>query len=186
MLLQPVPRSESKPRRLLPRAGRSAGRAGRKDDAFRLIEGWVQRAPTCPDGKIAADAKIELARLNDEFGNRQVAQEQLIEALAADPNNSRALTALGKIREEAGDKAQALANYRRSLAEDDRQPEVAMRVTALQGGPVQGVPAPAGSPPTVEQGTRMADRSPAPPAKMIANGAMPGSVGVYRPSLPVQ
>jgi len=138
---------------------------GRKDDAFRLIEGWVQRAPTCPDGKIAADAKIELARLNDEFGNRQVAQEQLIEALAADPNNSRALTALGKIREEAGDKAQALANYRRSLAEDDRQPEVAMRVTALQGGPVQGVPAPAGSPPTVEQGTRMADRSPAPPAK---------------------
>ena len=102
---------------------------GRKDDAFRLVEGWVQRQPT------SADAKIELARLNDEFGNRQAAKEQLIEALAADPDNPRALTALGKIREEAGDKAQALANYQRSLAEDDRQPEVASRVTALQGGP---------------------------------------------------
>ena len=125
---------------------------GRKDAAFRLVEGWVQAQPTL------ADARIELARLNDEFGNRPAAQEQLIEALASDPSNPRALTALGKIREEAGDKAQALANYQRSLAEDDRQPEVAMRVTALQGGPASTA-----SPPTIDMGTRMADRSAAPP-----------------------
>jgi len=37
--------------------------------------------------------------------------------VAADPNNHKALAALGKLREEAGNLPQALANYRRSLAE---------------------------------------------------------------------
>ena len=55
---------------------------GRNDDAFRLLEGWVQRQPN------SADAKIELARMNEEFGNRQVAKERLIEALAAQPRQS--------------------------------------------------------------------------------------------------
>jgi tetratricopeptide (TPR) repeat protein len=135
---------------------------GRKDDAFRLVEGWVQRTPTLPDGRNAAEAKIELARLNDEFGNHKAAEEQLVEALAADPNNTRALAALGKVREDAGDKAQALANYQRSLMQDSRQPEVASRITALQGGPA--APAAPTSPPAVEMGTRMADRN-SPPAK---------------------
>jgi tetratricopeptide (TPR) repeat protein len=101
---------------------------GRKEEAFRLIEGWVQRQPA------SADAKIELARLNDEFGNRQVAKEHLIEALAVQPDNPRALTALGKIREDAGDNAQALANYQRSLWYDNRQTQVAARAAALQSG----------------------------------------------------
>ncbi len=120
---------------------------GRKDDAFRLVEGWVQREPS------AADPKIELARLNEEFGNRQVAKDHLIEALAAQPNNTRALTALGKIREDAGDRVQALANYQRSLSYDTRQPYVASRLTALQGTSASSVAAPAG-----ETGTRIADR----------------------------
>jgi tetratricopeptide (TPR) repeat protein len=123
---------------------------GRNDEAFRLIEGWVQRQPR------SADAKIELARLNDEFGNRQAAKEQLIEALAVQPDNPRALTALGKIREEAGDKAQAVANYQRSLWQDNRQPQVAARLTALQGGAAGG-PAAVGEP-----GARVVDRGPAP------------------------
>ena len=56
---------------------------GRNEEAFRLIEGWVQRQPG------SADAKIELARLNDEFGNREAAKEHLIEALAVEPDNPR-------------------------------------------------------------------------------------------------
>ena len=80
---------------------------GRKEAAFRLIGGWVERSPD------VADAKIELARLNEEFGNRQAAKEQLIEALAIQPDNPRALTALGKIREDSGETGQALANYQR-------------------------------------------------------------------------
>jgi tetratricopeptide (TPR) repeat protein len=111
---------------------------GRNDDAFRLLEGWVQRQPN------SADAKIELARLNDEFGNRQVAKEHLIEALAAQPDNSRALAALGKIREDAGETAQALANYQRSLNQDNRQPQVVARVAALQTSATSTTTAPAG------------------------------------------
>ena len=122
---------------------------GRCDAAFRLIEGWGQRQPN------SADAKIELARLNEELGNRQVAKEHLIEALAVQPDNPRALTALGKIREDTGEKSQALANYQRSLSYDSRQPHVASRLTALQTGTTTI----AAAPPTVEQGTRMADRT---------------------------
>jgi tetratricopeptide (TPR) repeat protein len=132
---------------------------GRNDEAFRLLDGWVQRQPG------VADAKIELARLYDEFGNRQAAKEHLIEALTIAPDNPRALTALGKLREDAGDKVQALANYQRSLQYDNRQPQVASRLSALQGG-VPGTATNAATasvaPPVVEPGTRMATRDPGP------------------------
>ena len=124
---------------------------GRTEEALRLIEGWVQRQPT------SADAKIELARLNDEFGNRQAAKEHLIEALTVQPDNPRALTALGKIREDAGDTAQALANYQRSLWYDNRQSQVAARLTALQSG-VQNAASPSAS----DGSTRVVGRDPAP------------------------
>ena len=124
---------------------------GRTEEAFRLIEGWVQRQPG------VADAKIELARLNDEFGNRQAAKEHLIEALAIQPDNPRALTALGKIREDAGDAGQALANYQRSLLQDNHQPQVASRVSALQTTSVVPVSSPGGTAPT-----RMADTNATP------------------------
>jgi tetratricopeptide (TPR) repeat protein len=130
---------------------------GRSEESFRLVEGWVQRQPCL------AEAKIELARLNDEFGNRQAATEQLLAAIEVQPDNARALSALGKIREDAGDKAQALANYQRSLSQDNRQPQVVARVTALQGVPAAAGAAGTPSAPTVEMGTRMADRTPPPP-----------------------
>ncbi|NLF08962.1 MAG: hypothetical protein GX594_13425, partial [Pirellulaceae bacterium] len=60
--------------------------------------------------------------------------------------------ALGKIREEAGNTAQALANYQRSLELDNRQEYVASRVAALQGGA-------SALGPSVELGTRIAERS---------------------------
>jgi len=136
----------------------------RKDAAFRLVQGWVDREPT------SADAKVELARLYDESGNRQAAQNYLVEAIEAQPDNARALTALAKIRDDAGDKVQALANYQRSLGRDSRQPHVASRITALQGGvtaPTSGGSSGAGAggglaPPSVEMGSRMADRAPSP------------------------
>jgi tetratricopeptide (TPR) repeat protein len=125
---------------------------GRNDDAFRLIEGWVQRQPG------SGEAKIELARLNEEFGNRQAARDYLIEALAVQPNNARALAALGKIREDAGDTAQALANYQRSLENNSRQTLLASRVAALETGVATGGAVAGTVPPSVEMGTRMADR----------------------------
>jgi tetratricopeptide (TPR) repeat protein len=119
---------------------------GRKDEAFQLLQRWADCQPKM------ADPKVELARLHDEFGNRQMARDCLIEAVEAQPDNARALTALGKIREDAGDKTQALENYQRSLASDYRQPQVVARVAALQNTGAGASPVP------VEPGARMADR----------------------------
>ena len=96
-------------------------------DAVRLLENWADRQPAL------ADPKIELARLNEECGNRAAAKDQLVEALKVDPNNPRALAALGKIREDMGETSQALANYQRSLWHDPAQPGVASRIVALHG-----------------------------------------------------
>jgi len=126
---------------------------GRKEEAFKLVQGWADRQP------MLADPKVELARLYEEFGDRRTAENCLVEAIEAQPDNARALTALGKIREDAGDKAQALANYKRSLESNNDQPQVASRVSALQIGTgtnvINGVPTP-----EVELGTLMADRDP--------------------------
>ena len=121
---------------------------GRSEDAFRLVEGWVDARPD------AADAKIELARLYDEFGDQATAKERLTEALAVDPNNARARAALGKIQEEMGAHAQALKNYQASLRLDHFQPQVAARVASLQSS---------SSPPGVsitlpDSATRMAEK----------------------------
>ncbi len=89
------------------------------DQAKELLTLWGQRAPNLPG------PKIELARLLEEQGDKLAAQQQLIEAVSIDPHNARALAALGKVREESGDPAQALANYQRSLQINRYQPHVA-------------------------------------------------------------
>ncbi|MBN2579337.1 MAG: tetratricopeptide repeat protein [Pirellulales bacterium] len=130
---------------------------GRKAEAFRLLEGWVAQQPA------SGDAKVELARLCEEFGDRKTAEERLVEALAAQPDNPRALAALGKIREESGDYAQALVNYQRSLNYDNRQPQLASRISSLQttlGITPASTIAP--TPPSISNGTLMAAPSTTP------------------------
>jgi tetratricopeptide (TPR) repeat protein len=121
---------------------------GRTAEAFRLLEGWEAKQPGL------ADPKVELARLHEEYGDRKAAEGRLVEALAAQPDNARALAALGKIREESGDYAQALINYQRSLSIDNRQPLLASRVSALQTKLGFAPAAPA--PPSVSNGALMA------------------------------
>lgn len=118
----------------------------RSQEAFRLLEGWADRNP------IGAAPKIELARLFQEFGDREAAKEHLIDALVVEPDNARALAALGKLREDMGDYAQALAVYQRSLWQDRFQPEVAARVASLQSA-LQPHPA------TAPSGTRTVNTS---------------------------
>jgi tetratricopeptide (TPR) repeat protein len=101
---------------------------GRAQDAFNLLEQWSANSPANPE------PRIELARLYEEFGDKETAKNRLIDAVALAPQNSRALAALGKLREESGDPVQALANYQRSLAYNKNQPFVAARVAALQAG----------------------------------------------------
>jgi tetratricopeptide (TPR) repeat protein len=100
---------------------------GHPDQAQQLLTLWSQRSPSLPG------PRIELARISEEQGDKAAAQRELIEAVTIDPHNARALTALGKLREESGDTKQALTNYQRSLTFNRNQPEVAARVAALQG-----------------------------------------------------
>ena len=99
---------------------------------------WITRSP-----QLAAP-RIELARLLEESNRSQEATTRLVEALSIDPNNSRALTALGRLRERDGNMAQALANYSRSLSINRFQPEIEARVAALQaaGNTPSIIPAP--------------------------------------------
>jgi tetratricopeptide (TPR) repeat protein len=99
---------------------------GRSEQAFRLLEGWASSNPT------SVDAKVELARLSQEFGNTTAAREHLLEALAINPRDPRALTALGQIHESSGNTTQAIAAYQRSLSNNSMQPDVQARVAALQ------------------------------------------------------
>lgn len=121
----------------------------RTEEAFRSIQSWADQQPTL------ADPKIELARLYDEFGNRGAAKERLIEAVTVDPNNARQWAALGKLREETGEYAQALSNYQRSLQLDASQPQVTARLAALQSAtsprntPATTTPAPSSATPSV-------------------------------------
>lgn len=107
----------------------------RSEKAFRLLEHWAERNPTSPE------PKIELARLSTEFGDRQAAKLRLVEAISIDSGNPRALAALGKVREQSGEYALALNNYRQSLWHDRFQPDVAARIAALQPSMSPGSPA---------------------------------------------
>lgn len=119
----------------------------RQDAAYRLLEGWIARSPHL------ADPRIELARALEETNNVPQASARLVEAIEIDPNNSRALTALGRLREVQGQNAQALADYQRSLAINRFQPAIAARVAALTATSASPLPvvSPPGGTRTVQQ-----------------------------------
>ena len=98
----------------------------RAQSAFTLLERWAQRSPQ------RADPRIELARLHEEFGDKDVAGRHLAEALDVEPRNARAWTALGNLREQQGQLAQALSNYRQANRLNGYQPGVANRIAALE------------------------------------------------------
>lgn len=110
----------------------------RGDEAFRLLEAWAARNYRDPN------PRIEIARLSEETGRADVAKEQLLAALTVDPANSRALAALGRLREQSGETALAAADYARSLQTNRFQPEVARRLASLQTAGTQIAAAPVG------------------------------------------
>lgn len=99
--------------------------SNRQDKAFTFLKNWANSAPTL------SDTRLELSRLYQEFGHTKVAEQYLDEALAMDPNNSKAWAAKGRMRETSGDLPQALQNYQQSLAINAMQPEVFQRIAAL-------------------------------------------------------
>jgi tetratricopeptide (TPR) repeat protein len=144
---------------------------GRTDEAFRSLQNWADQQPA------VADAKIELARLYEEFGDKPAAKERLVEALAADPNNARQWAALGRLREESGEYSQALANYQRSVLLDPGQPELSARISALQGGVVGQPGSPVLTAATAPAAPCGCGPALAPPCVSVPTLAMPASAG---------
>ncbi len=99
--------------------------SGRPDSAMTLLKNWATANPGM------SDARVELARLSQEFGQTKQAEQYLDEALALNPNDHRAWTARGQMREASGDFGQALQNYQQSLALNNLQPELYQRVASL-------------------------------------------------------
>jgi tetratricopeptide (TPR) repeat protein len=98
----------------------------RVDQAFELMKNWSVTNPR------SADARIELARLYEEYGDLRTAELQLQQALQLDLNNPRVHASLGSIKEKMGDLPQALANYQRSYSLNTFQPGVPERIASLQ------------------------------------------------------
>ncbi len=108
--------------------------------AFDTLIGWTESNP------MSAESKIELARLYQEYaavkqseGNAEATQAcqqsavaSLQAALAVEPNNARALRALGFLREQGGDMNQAVNNYRLSLQANPNQQDLAARLTQIE------------------------------------------------------
>ncbi|HEY6563251.1 MAG TPA: tetratricopeptide repeat protein [Pirellulaceae bacterium] len=106
----------------------------RSESAFTLLKRWSQRNPQ------SVDARIELARLYEEFGDKESAAQNLSDALALNSSNARAWSALGRIREQQGQTAQALANYQQSYQLNRSQPGVGERIATLQRNVLPSAP----------------------------------------------
>jgi tetratricopeptide (TPR) repeat protein len=124
---------------------------GRVPQAFTLLRNWTVQSPTL------ADARIELARLYEEYGDLTTAEAQLQQALQTDVNSARANAALGQIRERKGDYQQALINYQRAYALNKSQAGVAERIAMLQRQ-TGSTGAPAGLPATPPRSAALPER----------------------------
>lgn len=101
-------------------------KSGRPDSGLTLLRNWAANNPNL------SEPRVELSRLYQEYGETETAERYLDEALALDPNNFRAWTARGQMREAAGELNQALQNYQQSLAINSLQQDLYQRVGALQ------------------------------------------------------
>jgi len=129
----------------------------RQDKAFTLMKNWAIGSPQ------VASARVELARLYEEFGDGQSATTWLNSALQINPYDARALAALGKMREQQGDVAQAIDNYRRAYALNPNAAGVGERLAALTQSPLPAQAVPTTAPGyAAPAGTRLV--TPQPPA----------------------
>ncbi len=97
----------------------------RSDAAFALMRNWTTTSPTF------AEAKVETARLYEEFGDSANAQAYLQQAVTQDATNPRAYAALGRLAEKTNPQL-ALASYERAYALDRNQPQLAAKVATLR------------------------------------------------------
>jgi tetratricopeptide (TPR) repeat protein len=108
-------------------------REGRSPEAVRMIQDWLASQP-----QLVA-AYTEDGWLRHQLGDLPGAQGRLQQALAIDPQDSRALVEMALVYEDKNRPDLALALYDRSLQFDPNQPDVARRANDLRA---RGVAAP--------------------------------------------
>lgn len=113
----------------------------REKFAFDVLNQWRQRYPQ------SADPLIELARIYQEYGDNTRATDFLADALRNDANSTRALKAIGHIREVQGQTQLALENYTRAWQINQQDQAAAAKVASLQAqlnasNPSGGAPVP--------------------------------------------
>jgi tetratricopeptide (TPR) repeat protein len=113
------------------------------------MRNWTTQSPQ------NADARIELARLYEEYTDPKSAELALNEALALDMKNWRAHAALGRLKEQAGDYPQALQNYQLAYQLNRFQPDLQQHIAMLQSR-VPAAQAAGTTPTTPINGTRSA------------------------------
>ncbi len=105
-------------------------RAGRKDDATRMVRGWLASQP-----KLAA-AYAEDGWLFHQAGDLPRAQARLHQALDLDPHDTRALVELARVYEAMQRPDRAVALYKRVLLLHPNEVEIEKRIKLLRS---QGV-----------------------------------------------
>jgi tetratricopeptide (TPR) repeat protein len=133
---------------------------GRIPEAFDGLKGWAAQNPT------NSDARVELARLYEEYGDQGSANFYLTEALTINSRDWRAHAALGRLKEQNGDLAQALQNYQRAYELNRFQPQLEQRIAELNKRAPTAAP---GSAP----GTTLGSTPPLPTAPRSAAGPRP-------------
>ncbi|HBT76376.1 MAG TPA: hypothetical protein DEB39_05500 [Planctomycetaceae bacterium] len=136
---------------------------GHSREAFELLQNWAERNPG------SSDAKVELARLYQEYGKYNEAQQYLQSALAVDTTSARALRALGWFGEQAGRTDVALDQYRRSLNSNPDQQDLSEYVAQLEKNAQTPIALPYGYTPGIPQ---VASTSGIPTSVMPTSGAL--------------
>jgi serine/threonine-protein kinase len=153
------------------KGGMSAAAAGQTQKAIALL----QRVP--PTDEHHAEATQKLAELFVLSGMMPLAIDRLEKALGGKPPSAENLNLyywLGRAHEAARAHPQAIATYKRILAEDLEHRDVLARVQALESGkplPAQALPQPS-APPTPAPGAALA-------AASAALSELKGRVGKY-------
>jgi tetratricopeptide (TPR) repeat protein len=106
---------------------------GRRDEAVKLIEGWLASQP-----RLAAAYAADGCLLH-QLGDLPAAKLRLEQALELDPHDTRALVELGLVYEALQRPDRALVLYERAVAENPQLDDVAGRIQRLQA---QGVKRP--------------------------------------------
>lgn len=96
---------------------------GRSQAAFRLLKNWKLRSQS-------PDARVELARLYEEFGDADSARYYLDEALEISPYHPKARAALAYLQERSGEFDEAVGNYELALRRQ-RDPKVVERLARI-------------------------------------------------------